>query len=222
MGGGIAPRAKPTDSISLPFGFGAKPPVRGEPGSVERRLYQDAFDFDFFQAVRLLEKLFPDRVPVGYDGPAALEVVRFQAHVALNFPPSQIFDIRYFDESRRPELSATFFGMSGLTGAMPRHYSELVLLAGARLEAPGAASAPRLVRPVHASTALALLSGLGKISLLYSLRAPAVRRASARPVHARALEHFRLGFGEAAASDSRAPARRASRKPRERDARPRR
>jgi type VI secretion system protein ImpH len=90
-------------------------------------LYEGGFEFNFFQAVRLLEKLFPDRIPVGYDGPAAQEVVRFRAHVALNFPPSQIYDIRFLEETQGPDLSAAFFGLSGLTGALPRHYSELIL-----------------------------------------------------------------------------------------------
>jgi type VI secretion system protein ImpH len=141
-GGTAAPRPKITDSITGSFGFGQKADLRGEPGSVERRLYQEGFEFNFFQAVRLLEKLFPDRIPVGYDGPVGQEVVRFRAHVALNFPPSQIYDIRYFDESRVPELSEAFFGLSGITGALPRHYSELIL----RLERDSKHSERRALR----------------------------------------------------------------------------
>ena len=34
---------------------------------VEKRLFTEGFAFDFFQAVRLLEKLAPDRKPVGQD-----------------------------------------------------------------------------------------------------------------------------------------------------------
>ena len=57
-------------------------------------VFADGPSFNFFQAVRLLEKLSPDREPVGFDGPAAREVARFTAHVSHNFPPSQIFEIR--------------------------------------------------------------------------------------------------------------------------------
>lgn len=86
--------------------------------------------FNFFQAVRLLEKLFPDREPIGYDSSPAREAVRFRAHVALNFPPSQIWEIRAADPNspgQPTELTAAFFGMVGLNSAMPRHYTELIL-----------------------------------------------------------------------------------------------
>ena len=41
----------------------------------------------FFQAVRLLERLLPDRAPVGGDAPPSREVVRFLTKLSLAFPP---------------------------------------------------------------------------------------------------------------------------------------
>jgi type VI secretion system protein ImpH len=67
---------------------------RAGPPSVERRLFNDAPLFDFFQAVRLLHRLAPDRTPVGGDGPPWAEPVRFRAHLSLSFPPSSIYEIR--------------------------------------------------------------------------------------------------------------------------------
>src|SRR5262245_31144487 len=64
------------------------------PGSVEHRLFDEPFAFDFFQAVRLLQRLAPTRQPVGREGPPSDEVVRFRALLSLNFPPSSIYDLR--------------------------------------------------------------------------------------------------------------------------------
>jgi type VI secretion system protein ImpH len=91
-------------------------------------LFTHAPTFDFFQAVRLLEKLFPDSMPVGFDGPAGRETVRFRSHVSLIFPPSQIWELRPSDDDRPvPEMSVAFFGLVGPSGVMPRHYTEMLL-----------------------------------------------------------------------------------------------
>ena len=48
--------------------------------SVEQVLFEEGYRFDFFQAVRVLERLYPDRQPVGRDATACREVVRFRSH----------------------------------------------------------------------------------------------------------------------------------------------
>src|SRR4051794_12846463 len=58
--------------------------------SVVERLFQEGYAFDFFQAVRLLERVQPSRTPVGRRGPVAAEVARFSALASLTFPPSSI------------------------------------------------------------------------------------------------------------------------------------
>ena len=63
-----------------------------EPG-VEKRLYDEAFAFDFFQAVRLMQRLAPERAPVGHDGPPGREVVRFRALPSLTFPASSLYEV---------------------------------------------------------------------------------------------------------------------------------
>lgn len=101
----------------------------------EKNLNQKLFDeperFEFFQAVRLLERLFPERAPVGRDALPLDEVTRFRSRVSLNFPPSQIQEIREteedFTEKRKLEMFVNFMGMVGAQGAMPMHYSELII-----------------------------------------------------------------------------------------------
>ena len=96
--------------------------------SVERQLFEEAFAFDFFQAVRLLEKLDPHRKPVGRTHPPKSEAVRFRAHMSLSFPPSSIYDLAPPTSTLAlPAMTVAFLGLTGPSGAMPRHYTELLL-----------------------------------------------------------------------------------------------
>ena len=54
-------------------------------------LRTEPYRFEFFQAVRILERLFQHSV--GTDANPEDEVVRFRAHQSLLFPPSEIYDI---------------------------------------------------------------------------------------------------------------------------------
>ena len=89
-------------------------------------LYTEAYRFDFFQAVRLLERLEPQREPVGVAGPPAQEVVRFRTRVSLEFPASQIYDLTPHDDGP-PRLTVAFFGMAGALGVLPHAYTELLI-----------------------------------------------------------------------------------------------
>ncbi len=96
--------------------------------TLEERLFLEAFSFDFFQAVRLLEKLQPAGRPVGYGGPPEEEVVRLRALQSLDFPPSAIHHLEPAGDALPvPALTVTFLGMTGPSGVLPRHYTELLL-----------------------------------------------------------------------------------------------
>jgi type VI secretion system protein ImpH len=96
--------------------------------SVEQRLYAEPFGFDFFQAVRLLQRLSDDRLPVGLNGPPAREAVRFKALPSLSFPASAIHALSApTAEQPVPTAVVTFLGLHGPSGVLPRHYTELVM-----------------------------------------------------------------------------------------------
>jgi type VI secretion system protein ImpH len=96
--------------------------------SPKDKLAAEFFEFDFFQAVRVLEKLAPKRVPIGLDGPPADEVARFRAHLSMAFPPSQIVALEPPGEDRpNPLLTVTFLGLYGPSGVLPLHYTQLLL-----------------------------------------------------------------------------------------------
>jgi type VI secretion system protein ImpH len=92
-------------------------------------LWEEPFRFEFIQAVRLLHGLTRGRGPVGHDVPPDSEVVRFAVHRDLGFPASQIHDLRRSSRgSGMPDvMTVAFIGLTGPSGVLPTHYSELVV-----------------------------------------------------------------------------------------------
>jgi type VI secretion system protein ImpH len=91
-------------------------------------LYEEGFRFNFFQAVRVIERLFPSRHPVGRESLPSNEAVRFRSLLSLTFPPSAVQDVvRPEDERVPPQMIVAFMGLTGPMGVLPRHYTELLL-----------------------------------------------------------------------------------------------
>jgi type VI secretion system protein ImpH len=125
----------------------ADPQRRPDAGLIDQ-LFDEPYRFDFFQAVRLLERAAPDRIPVGQDGPYLREVVRFAAHLTLSFPASAIDDLERVYGPRRarrtqppqqdgaidqpPRMTTSFMGLVGPMGALPTVYTEELIGPGAR------------------------------------------------------------------------------------------
>ncbi len=94
--------------------------------TLEERLFGDPCSFDFFQAVRILHRLDPSRARIGGGGPPSREAVRFRTRPDLVFPPSAIYDLARGEDGSPPLLTQPFFGLVGINGVLPRHYSELL------------------------------------------------------------------------------------------------
>ena len=100
---------------------------RADP-SLEHVLFEEGYRVDFFQAVRVLERLYSARLPVGRSSIPTKEAVRFRSLLSLSFPASSIYDVAQPDNGDRPpEMIVTFMGLFGLAGVLPRHYTELLL-----------------------------------------------------------------------------------------------
>jgi type VI secretion system protein ImpH len=105
----------------------AAPAAPLHPSALERRLFDESYCFDFFQAVRLLQRLDPSRVGVGLGGPPQSEAVRFRARISLSFPPSTIYELRRPTTALPvPVMVQAFLGLTGPSGVLPRHYTELL------------------------------------------------------------------------------------------------
>jgi len=103
-------------------------PSRREEPSLDKLLFDEPYRFDFFQAVRLLARLRPERAVVGREGPADKEVVRFQAFLSMCFPASSIQSLEYAEEpAHPPEMTVNFMGMTGPSGVLPHVYTELLI-----------------------------------------------------------------------------------------------
>jgi type VI secretion system protein ImpH len=87
-------------------------------------LREDPHSFSFFQAVRLLEKLYPGRLRVGALDDPAREVVRFKANPTLSFPASEIQQLTLDDEP--PTMVVNFMGLIGPQAVLPHQYTLLV------------------------------------------------------------------------------------------------
>ena len=107
-------------------GRGADSPLEVPP--LEDVLFEEGYRFDFFQAVRVLERLYPERQPVGRDANPSREAVRFRSHPSLSFPPSAIYEIARGEDGGGPaQMTIAFMGLTGLLGVLPRHYTELLI-----------------------------------------------------------------------------------------------
>lgn len=98
---------------------------------LNQELFDEPYRFEFFQAVRLLEKIYPKKRAVGREALPPDEVVRFRARVALDFPPSELHEIKdevdEYSEKQKIEMFVNFMGMVGVSGVLPVHYTELVM-----------------------------------------------------------------------------------------------
>ncbi len=104
-----------------------------------QRLFDEPYRFQFFQAVRLLERLFPERLPVGRVSEEerviapVREVARFRTHAALRFPPSQLHDLKRAQsgedgtDTNQPQMEVAFMGLTGPLGVLPNVYTELLI-----------------------------------------------------------------------------------------------
>jgi type VI secretion system protein ImpH len=92
---------------------------------LEAALEENPRSFGFFQAVRLLEGLLPDRAPVGGFGDPADEVARFSVAPFISFPSSEIQELELSD-GEPVDMSVNFMGLTGPLGVLPFYYTQEV------------------------------------------------------------------------------------------------
>lgn len=89
------------------------------------KLRADPWSFEFFQAVRLLEGIHPDREPVGRFSVPSREVAKFRAHASTAFPASEIQSLKDAD-GKQADVEVNFMGLFGPLGVLPLYYTELI------------------------------------------------------------------------------------------------
>lgn len=94
--------------------------------AMREMLEKEPYCVQFFQAVRLMERLYPERKPVGLFVSPEAEVVRFSSRPTLEFPASEIHDMETGKDGQ-PRLMVNFMGLSAAVGVLPHAYTEYLL-----------------------------------------------------------------------------------------------
>ena len=90
-------------------------------------LLQDASQYSFYEAVRLLHGLHKDAPKVGYQGPPERERMRFRPLLSMSFPVADIAGVSALEQpdgSERYRLDLTFMGLYGPSTPLPAFYTE--------------------------------------------------------------------------------------------------
>ncbi len=96
--------------------------------SVADWLFAEGHRFDFYQAVKLLELLYPDGASVGAGTDPAQEAVHFSSTPGLKFPASDIAHILPPSQEDSPaELAVNFLGLGGSFGPLPTSDTERII-----------------------------------------------------------------------------------------------
>ena len=100
----------------------------GTDSPLDRTLFKHGYSFNFFQAVKLLEILYPEQNQVGENSEPAREPVRFSSRVGIEFPAGDIREISAPAEDGEPAgMSVNVMGLAGAMGPLPAVYTELIL-----------------------------------------------------------------------------------------------
>jgi len=105
----------------------------GKEASVEQWLLDAPWQFEYFQAIKLLELLHPDRHAPGESSDPDTEVVRLQSRVTLEYPASEIQKLTPPAAPGEPfAMSVNLLGLAGQYGPLPIPDTERILANVAR------------------------------------------------------------------------------------------
>ena len=99
---------------------------------LEAVIEREGSSFEFFQLIRLLQRMYPDRDAVGGWSDPRGEVARMHVPPTLSFPPSEISAVeltpaaarRKKDERSPAHVGVRFLGLTGPQGVLPHGYTE--------------------------------------------------------------------------------------------------
>ena len=102
-----------------PYGWGNRT-------SVTEGLLEEGHRFTFFQVMRILERLFPERTPLAEDVEPDREVARIRCEIAPGFAAGDVQAIRADDPDEPVEVRVNFMGLAGPNAPLPSSFTELV------------------------------------------------------------------------------------------------
>lgn len=123
-----------SDAGSVAVASGADGDAARLSEAVLQRLREDGFRFDFFQAVRLLERIFTDAPPPGETTDARREVVHLRPDTAVAFPATDVRRVETGGD-REAEVTVTFMGLYGIGSPLPEFFYEVLSTGGEEVAA---------------------------------------------------------------------------------------
>jgi type VI secretion system protein ImpH len=87
-------------------------------------LEQSPYRFGFFQALRYIESVRPDKPRIGATLRAADDPIRIGQEPSLAFAPSTLSRFQLRPDGKPPRLEVNFLGMFGPNGPLPLHLTE--------------------------------------------------------------------------------------------------
>lgn len=102
--------------------------IRKQGPRLDKLLYKEPYNFEFAQAVKLLELLDRDCMTLGSGAYASHEAVRIKSNIKMSLPPSDLYKLESNDTDHlKPTLTINFIGIAGQTGPLPNVFSEVIL-----------------------------------------------------------------------------------------------
>lgn len=96
--------------------------------SLESQLYQEAYDFEFSQAIRIFEALSPNSISFGEGDDPLKEALQVKSRLTLSVSSSDLYSVSSsLNGDKRPILTVNFLGIAGIQGPLPAPYTELVI-----------------------------------------------------------------------------------------------
>ncbi len=103
------------------------PKKRQSSSPLEESFEEEFYTYSFFKAVELLEKLYPDRKPLGQTLDPRQEAVRFSVPPGLAFAPSDIVGFSPAEKEEPCTMDIAFMGLIGPSGLLPHWYNEMAV-----------------------------------------------------------------------------------------------
>ncbi|MCP4339049.1 MAG: type VI secretion system baseplate subunit TssG [Desulfobulbaceae bacterium] len=101
------------------------PEKRQSSSPLEKSFEEEFYNYSFFKAVDLLEKLYSDRKQLGETQEPRQEAVRFSVKPGLAFAPSDIAGFKAATGDGPCTMDVAFMGLVGPSGVMPHWCNEL-------------------------------------------------------------------------------------------------
>ncbi len=91
-------------------------------------LIDQAHEFDFHQAINILERFAPNSTPIGEGSDPSKEAFEIKSRVTLAVSSSDIHQVQMdHSHSGKPILWINFLGLAGIQGPLPTPYTEMLI-----------------------------------------------------------------------------------------------